>query len=140
MTIEAVLDRLGHVRQSSKDSWMARCPAHEDGSASLSVRVLADGKVLLNDFAGCTAGEIVEAIGLRLIDLYPLRDERHRPLAARWQGPTASQALVALAFEVQYVGVVANDLAAGKAIDEDDRARLWTAIGRIGQAQELCRG
>lgn len=140
MTIETVLDRLGHVRQSSPDSWMARCPAHEDPQASLSVRVLGDGKVLVNCFAQCSAGEIVEAIGLRLIDLFPPRDDQHRPRQPRWQGPTASQALVALAFEAKYLAIVANDLAAGKVLEDDDRARLWTAVGRINHAQELCRG
>ncbi len=140
MSIEAILDRLAHVRQSSPHSWMARCPAHEDRQASLSVRVLDDGKVLVNCFAGCTAGEIVQAIDLRLLDLFPARDTPHGSRSARWQGISASQALLALALEAHFVAIVANDLAAGKALEDDDRARLWTAVGRIGQAKELCCG
>ena len=36
--INNLLSRLDKVRQSGPDSWMACCPAHEDKSASLSIR------------------------------------------------------------------------------------------------------
>ena len=52
-------------------AWMARCPAHDDRSPSLSI---ADGetKLLVHCFAGCVARDVLTA--LRRMDL--LRDER----------------------------------------------------------------
>jgi len=41
--------------------WMAKCPAHDDNNPSLSIRD-ADGKVLLHCHAGCTQGDVIEAL------------------------------------------------------------------------------
>lgn len=49
---------------------MVRCPAHQDGSASLSVGPSADGGVLLKCFAGCRNEDIVGALGLKMRDLF----------------------------------------------------------------------
>lgn len=48
---------------------MARCPAHEDGTESLSVKETED-RILLKCHAGCTAGAIVAAMDLTLGDLF----------------------------------------------------------------------
>ena len=50
---------------------MVRCPAHADGTASLSVCEGSDGKILLKCFAGCTTDSIISAIGLQMKDLFP---------------------------------------------------------------------
>jgi putative DNA primase/helicase len=56
------------------NGWKAKCPAHEDGKASLSVKD-GEGKIVIHCFAGCTPESIVSAIGLKLADLFaePLR-------------------------------------------------------------------
>jgi putative DNA primase/helicase len=48
----------------SGSSWMARCPAHEDGNASLSIREV-DGKVLVHCHAGCSQRNVIEALKAR---------------------------------------------------------------------------
>ncbi|MBM4041585.1 MAG: hypothetical protein FJ290_24050 [Planctomycetes bacterium] len=53
--------------------WEARCPAHEDGKASLAVSVGSAGRVLLHCYAGCPTEKVVEALGLRMADLFPKR-------------------------------------------------------------------
>ena len=70
MTVEQFLERLEGVKQNGS-SWVARCPAHEDRSPSLSVSEGDDGRVLLRCFAGCETTDIVEALGLELRDLMP---------------------------------------------------------------------
>ena len=55
MTAAPLLDRLDGVKHGSADRWLARCPAHEDKRAWLSVRELEDGQILVHDFAGCTS-------------------------------------------------------------------------------------
>ena len=49
---------------------MARCPAHDDQTASLSVSSGNDGRILLKCHAGCSAQQIVGAMGLTMRDLY----------------------------------------------------------------------
>jgi hypothetical protein len=53
MTADALLHKLDGVRRTGTDRWIAKCPAHDDRRASLSIRELNDGRALLHDFAGC---------------------------------------------------------------------------------------
>jgi hypothetical protein len=48
---------------------MARCPAHDDNEASLSITE-KEGKILLHDFGGCPIEAVCRAIGLELNDLF----------------------------------------------------------------------
>lgn len=74
MTIEPLLERLTKVKRSGS-GYVALCPAHDDKEASLSLTEAADGKVLLNCHAGCSAGDVVAKVGLELADLFPKNDE-----------------------------------------------------------------
>ena len=67
--IDLVLSRLEAKGRSPK--WMAKCPAHEDRSPSLSIKALEDGRVLIHCHAGCSAPDVMAAIGLSLSDLFP---------------------------------------------------------------------
>jgi hypothetical protein len=49
---------------------MARCPAHDDRHASLSIAEGKDGRILLHCFADCTTEAIVAALGLEMRDLF----------------------------------------------------------------------
>ena len=49
----------------------ARCPAHEDSRASLSVTEASDGKLLVHCHAGCTPADVCGKLGLKLADLFP---------------------------------------------------------------------
>lgn len=53
----------------------ARCPAHEDQRASLSVGLGAEGRVLLKCQAGCTFAAVRDAAGLQSSDLSPQRTD-----------------------------------------------------------------
>lgn len=65
-----LLAKLSRVKPSGARQWMARCPAHEDGTASLSIKEGNDGRVLLNCHAMCQTATVVAAIGLSMSDLY----------------------------------------------------------------------
>lgn len=67
--IEDFLSRLSSVK-GSRGQYSAKCPAHEDKHASLSISQSNDGKILLNCHAGCTAENIMSALGLSLSDLF----------------------------------------------------------------------
>ena len=57
----------------------ARCPVHRGSRKNLSVAEAEDGRVLVNCFhadqsgRGCSAEEIVHALGLEMRDLFPGR-------------------------------------------------------------------
>ena len=68
--LDNLLSRLEGVRRG-REIHAARCPAHEDQKASLSIREGNDGKVLVHCHAGCDVGSIVGAIGLTISDLFP---------------------------------------------------------------------
>jgi len=89
--IGKVLALLSDAKRT-RSGWSARCPAHDDAQASLSVGVATDGRVLLKCFAGCRTEAIVSRLGLSLEDLFD-GNRRRRP--AREAGiPPVSTATV----------------------------------------------
>lgn len=52
------------------DGYLARCPAHPDRNASLSIGEGDDGRLLLHCFAGCSLDAILEALHLDARDLF----------------------------------------------------------------------
>jgi hypothetical protein len=62
----------------SGDGYVARCPAHQDRTPSLSIRQGDDGRVLLHCWAGCGTEAVLDALGLEWGDLFPLRPRSRR--------------------------------------------------------------
>jgi hypothetical protein len=69
MTGEELIDRLDGVRAKPGGGWMARCPAHEDHTPSLSIDP-SDEALLVHCFAGCSTDAIMTALGLTMADLF----------------------------------------------------------------------
>ena len=78
---EILLPKLEGIRKSG-GSYMARCPAHEDGKASLSITEGKDQPVVLKCHAGCDPQDILAAIGLTWDALCNPRDEQRQ--AGEW--------------------------------------------------------
>lgn len=57
--------------------WQARCLAHEDDTASLSIAEGKAGQVLIHCHAGCTPEAVVAAMGLKWADLFPDKPKRN---------------------------------------------------------------
>ena len=70
-----VLAAFSGVRKTGP-GWTARCPAHEDHRASLSIGRGDDGRWLLKCHAGCGVDAILAAVNLELRDLFPQTDTR----------------------------------------------------------------
>ena len=85
--IQAVLNRLEGVRGTGSYQWQARCPAHDDKHASLSLGRGDDGRALLHCHAGCALADVLKAIGISGSELFPLvptggsSPQLHRPSA-----------------------------------------------------------
>jgi hypothetical protein len=67
--IDRVVERLKDARVHN-GYVMALCPAHDDHQPSLSLKEGDDGRVLIKCHAGCTTETIVEAIGLKMHELF----------------------------------------------------------------------
>ena len=64
--LEQALSKLTGVKKSG-NGYLAKCPCHDDGVASLSISE-AEGRLLIYCFAGCAFGDIIKKL-----DLNPLR-------------------------------------------------------------------
>jgi len=84
-----LLPRLEGVRMSG-GSWMARCPAHDDGTASLSISRGTTQPAVLKCHAGCDPGSVLDALGLTWDTLCTPREER--PVRGEWtpNGPATA--------------------------------------------------
>lgn len=70
MKIPEFLSRFESVKKTAK-GWQVCCPAHEDGSPSLSIAEGKDGAILLNCFAGCHIEDVLSRMNLKMSDLFP---------------------------------------------------------------------
>lgn len=120
MTTQELIDRLDKVRQTGPDKWIARCPAHDDGRPSLSIRD-ANGKILLTCFAGCTASEIVSALGLKLSDLFSDACDKTRRTR---RDPAAEHERLVLE-------IARADMKRGTELNATDTGRVELALNRL---------
>ena len=132
MSADILLSRLEGVRKSGR-GWIARCPAHEDRSASLSIAEGDNGTVLLHDFAGCKPADVLAAVGLTLGDLFPKRDLRAMTRAERSdlrvmaQVPRWKAALNVAIHETGVVLAVMGELQRTRRLAPSSAARLTCA-------------
>lgn len=64
--------------------WSARCPAHDDQRASLSIATGEDGRWLLHCHAGCAIDTIVTAAGLVTADLFSAKTTTKSAIVATY--------------------------------------------------------
>lgn len=133
VTAERLLERLDAVRANGDGRWMARCPAHEDRSPSLSVRETRDGTVLIHCFAGCSAADVVTAVGLEFRDLFPPSDSlaEHRSRPRRVPPMSAASLLSVLSRRLSGLEIALADLESGQVLSARDRATVRESIADI---------
>lgn len=136
MTLAAqILPRLERVKPAGKGHWMARCPAHQDRSPSLSISE-REGRLLVHCFGGCDVLSVLQAVGLDYAALYPPRESSGRPLLGG-TGIPAHVALRCLHDEAVLILVAGRAVADGKKLDDASLRRLSAAISRIDEAISL---
>ncbi len=72
--LRMVIAKLDGARKSG-GQWMARCPAHEDAKASLSITEGTEQPVVFSCMAGCESAVILDKLGLTWADLCAPRDD-----------------------------------------------------------------
>lgn len=112
---------------------MAKCAAHPDKRASLSIRELADGRLLMHCFGGCETRLVLQAIGLDFADLYEKPLAHHLPpIRGGW---SARELLELNANEALIAAMLATKAAdEGLTPEEADRLRRAAAnLSKTGQ-------
>lgn len=135
--LEKLLSRLEKVERLSQGNHQARyracCPAHDDKSPSLSVTLANSDSILLKCWAGCSAEEIINAVGMEMTDLFPEKIH-HMPGVKR---PfTADQAAKTLAMDAMVVAMAAVKLRRKESLtqrDIDDLLAIQTRATAIGR-------
>ena len=69
MKLSSLISRLDEV-QTEGSSYIARCPSHADGRPSLLITVTDDSKLLLHCRAGCQKTAVLQALNLKMSDLF----------------------------------------------------------------------
>lgn len=130
---DRLLARLERVKQTGPKRWIARCPAHDDKHPSLNIREIDGGTLLLKCWSGCGAADVIEAVGLRLSDMFPKSNENRPPLrpGQRW---VPRDALSGIAREALVVVITGERLMAGHPLTRADLDRVATAAGRLRAA------
>jgi len=129
------LNKLDKV-QGKRGHWIACCPAHEDKRPSLAITETDDGRILLKCFAGCSAYEVVSAVGMDLTDLFP-KDQSLTPYNGNKPVKRpfyATDLMKIIQFEALITSIVAFDLSEGRQVSDTDKKRLKTAFIRINEA------
>ena len=134
---DTLIARLSGVKVTGKGRWMAKCPAHDDGSPSLSIREMDDGRVLIYDFGGCGSLEVLGALGLSLTDLFAERLTHCAPPLRG--GFTVEEVLIAIEHETFVARLILQEAKDGP-LTELGMARLDTAIRRISNARIVAYG
>ena len=99
MKIEEFIPRLQKVKKTTA-GWLARCPAHEDGKASLTV---AQGRagIVLKCQAGCGTRDVMAALGLKLADLFPPKEKTNGHATNGLSRPASGPGRIVASYDYQ---------------------------------------
>jgi hypothetical protein len=135
MRMQPIISRLQKVKRSGDNKYMACCPAHADRTASLTIREEADGRILINCFAGCDTYSILRAIGLDWEDVFPEKAIGHN-VKKLDQVIYSTDALKIIKHECRIVMLCAFDMSKGKVLTNEENQRLIKAYQLINKAIE----
>lgn len=130
MSIQTLLNSLNKVKQTTRQNWIACCPAHDDNTPSLSIKEVDDGRILIHCFAGCPTESVLNAVNLSFSDIQPeqLNGDNFKPLKSIFNAHTA---LEILRHESLITLETAKSLDRGEILSGDSLARLKKCIERI---------
>jgi len=139
MAINDLLNTLEGVKKTGANDWIARCSAHADKRASLTITEKDDGRVLIHCFAGCGAAEVLAACGLDFDALYPpkINGDSAKPIRRPWN---PNSLLKIMAFEASVVALEALRISNGHATTPEDKQRMLLAHQRLQKAVGLIHG
>lgn len=136
--LERLLSSLEKVEKLPPGNHQARyracCPAHGDKNPSLSITLSNSDTILLKCWAGCSAHDVVHAVGMEMTDLFPEQTKYHAPQERR---PfSADQAARVIALDALAVAVAAAKVRNKEPLiqkDIDDLLDIHVRANTIGR-------
>ncbi len=127
------LAKLEGVKTNGSNKWLAKCPAHSDRSPSLAIK-LADDRILIHCFAGCSVDAVLGAVGLDMAGLFPDRVANPgtpKPKAPRFSAYELFPLLIqeALILAIAFDAVVSGDVMAD--VDKQRATQAFNAVMRL---------
>ena len=127
--IDTLLSRVHKLKKTGDSKWLACCPAHDDKSPSLAIK-LADDRILIHCFAGCDVSAIVSALELELSDLMPESKRHSRPDNKRPKF-NKYELFDRIVEESAILIVAIRQVFSGTPLNDNDMARVVKAEGII---------
>jgi hypothetical protein len=137
MNINAVLSRLQKVKPTGNNRWTCLCPAHDDRSPSMHIKLSESGHVLINCKVGCEVYDILGAIGLDWKDVMPDEPTHHRKKPEQRIIYT-TEALELIRFEAQVIVACGYAMRRGD-LTQNDLERAERAMQVINKCLELTK-
>jgi hypothetical protein len=135
MSSDVLLAKLDAVRQVAAGRWRAKCPAHDSENRNvLSVGETSDGTVLVKCFHGCSALDVVQAVGLEVHDLFPGVEWRYSGKHAerpRRQRVDWVAAIMVCERDLLLVKILLTQLARREPINDVDTTACHSAATRV---------
>ena len=127
--IDTLLSRVHKLKKTGDSKWLACCPAHDDKTPSLAIK-LADDRILIHCFTGCDVSSIISALGLELSDLMPESKRHSRPdnKCPKFNKPELLDRIVE---ESAILIVAIRQIFKGTQLNDDDMERVVKAEGII---------
>ena len=126
MKADLIIERLEHCRATGPNRWIARCPAHKDSSPSLVITQPDSERVLIHCHAGCSAGDILDSLGLDWGALMPDKDSSFSATRiTRKDAPIVDEMMIEISRSM---------LARGERMSEMDKQAVLGAKLRVLQA------
>lgn len=124
------LSRLDGVKTNGSFKWLAKCPAHNDRSPSLAIK-LVDDRILIHCFAGCSVQAVLDAVGLDMADLFS--DRSANPGASKPKAPRFSpyELFPLLIQEALILALAFDAVASGDALADTDKQRAIQAFDSV---------
>lgn len=130
--INDLLSRLKQVKKIAATSWKACCPAHDDRSPSMSIKETSEGAILIHCFAGCSVADIVDSVGLTMVDLFPAPLDRSvHVIKGNKHAFNAREAVSYMAQQSLFVAACCVVLREQGFLPEKDKDRLMEISGRL---------
>jgi hypothetical protein len=127
--IDRLLSRVHKLKKTGDSKWLACCPAHDDKTPSLAIK-LADDRILIHCFTGCDVSSIISALGLELSDLMPESKRYSRPDNKRPKF-NKYELFERLVEESAILIVAIRQIFKGTQLNDDDMERVVKAEGII---------
>lgn len=119
--LERLLSSLEKVEKLPPGNHQARyracCPAHGDKNPSLSITLSNSDTILLKCWAGCSAHDVVHAVGMEMTDLFPEQKHHSAPVKRPF---SADQAAKTIASDAMTIATAAAKLRKSEPLSQDD--------------------